>query len=211
MQERINRIGFSLVPSYQRNLPESDTSKILFRFQLVDEPKWDDAYSLPSGIIIVPGQLVELLPNDSELAAVLTDNIANVLEKQSYRLTSGFRAVTVGTIAADAALIGIPGLGIGIFAAANSSAHQMTLNVYDQRGRVALGLIHDAGLTIEEAPLAWWKIAGRHKKDLRSTRLPLRAANLYKAIGVTWRSYPAVPPQTNNGTRLRAAEESLRR
>lgn len=85
MQARLDRIGASLIPAYQRNLPNSDPTKINFRFQLIDEPKWHDAMTLPNGIILVPHEVVERLQNDSQLATVLADNIACAIEKQSYR------------------------------------------------------------------------------------------------------------------------------
>jgi hypothetical protein len=82
MQPRVDRIGNSLIPDFQRSLPDTDPRKIHFRFQLVDGKKWKDALSLASGVILVPRQIVERLPEDPQLAAVLADNIAEVIEKQ---------------------------------------------------------------------------------------------------------------------------------
>ena len=39
MQARVDRIGSSLIPAYQKALPESDPTKIIFRFELVDQKK----------------------------------------------------------------------------------------------------------------------------------------------------------------------------
>ena len=91
MQARIDRIGSSLIPAYQKALPESDLTKIIFRFELVDQEKWTDAMTWPSGIILVPYQIVDRLKDDSQLATVLADNIACALEKQTFRQQPAFQ------------------------------------------------------------------------------------------------------------------------
>ena len=59
MQARIDRIGSSLIPVYQRNLPDADPVKIPFKFQLIDATNWKDALTLPTGIILIPFELIE--------------------------------------------------------------------------------------------------------------------------------------------------------
>ena len=99
MQARIDRIGSSLIPAYQRSLPTSDPSRIRFRFQLIDATNWKDAFASPSGIILVPFQIVNYLQNDTHLATVLADNVARVLEKQTYRGQRGREKMTIAEIA----------------------------------------------------------------------------------------------------------------
>ena len=84
MQARIDRIGSSLIPVYQRNLPDADPVKIPFKFQLIDATNWKDALTLPTGIILIPFELIERLQNDSQVATLLADNMAVALEKQNY-------------------------------------------------------------------------------------------------------------------------------
>ena len=62
MQARVEEIGDSLVPAYQRALPNSDPAKINFRFQVVDNKHFCnllacETYAMPSGIIQVPHRL----------------------------------------------------------------------------------------------------------------------------------------------------------
>lgn len=99
MQARIERIGASLVPAYQKSLSANDPTKINFRFQLIDEPKWNGAATLPNGIILVPRQVVERMQNDSQLAAVLADGIACALEKQLYRVLPAVHKMTAAQLA----------------------------------------------------------------------------------------------------------------
>ena len=60
---------------------------------LVDAPKWKDAVALPSGIILVPFTEVQRLPDDSQLAVVLADKIAWLIEGQPLILRTGRGAV----------------------------------------------------------------------------------------------------------------------
>jgi hypothetical protein len=186
LQARIDRIGASLIPAYQRQLPESDLTKILFHFQLIDDHKMKDALALPSGIILIPFQIVNRLQNDSQVATVLADNIACVLEKQTYRAKPGQTTMIVAEVASIAGPLG----AFTTTTIANSLvASSDKKNAEDQSGRVSLGLLHDAGYDIGQAPIAWWLLAADTADKLPSTPIPRRAANLYKSIGSTWHNY----------------------
>lgn len=200
MQARIDRIGSSLIPAYQRSLPTSDPSRIRFRFQLIDATNWKDAFASPSGIILVPFQIVNYLQNDTHLATVLADNVARVLEKQTYRGQRGREKMTIAEIASGV-LGGLSTLGAATIATTSVAAEDKR-NAEDQSGRVSLGLLHDAGYDINQAPITWWLLATDTAQKLPSTPLPSRAANLYKSLGTTWHNYteastaPAAPLQT---------------
>ena len=187
LQARVDRIGTSLIPPYQKKMPESDLSKVIFRFQLIDDPKMKDALALPSGVILIPFQIVNSLKDDSQLATVLADNLACTLEKQTYRAKPGQTKMTVAQIASAAG--GITLFGPATIASSVVAASDKR-NAEDQSGRVSLGLLHDAGYDINQAPIAWWLLAAKSKQDIQETSLPPRAANLYKSIGSTWRNYP---------------------
>lgn len=188
MQARVDRIGARLIPEYQRNLRNGDLSKISFRFQLIDNSKFQDALTLPNGIILVPRQIVERLPEDAQLAAVLADNIACALEKQTYRLMPAYTAMSGAQIASDIGGFFVPGLGLATGIANYASAKSIRTNLLEQSGRVSLGLLHDAGYDIQQAPVAWWTLATKPSKMLSETAPPPRALNLYRTIGVVWTS-----------------------
>lgn len=186
-QARIDRIGASLIPAYQKDLAKDDPTKINFRFQLVDERKWRDAIALVSGIILVPRQLVERLPNDSQLAAVLADNIACVLEKQTYRLQGIRRVMTAASTAASVAQVLVPLVGFAGSGALALKEMSLEKAEQEQSGRVALGLLYDAGYDLTQAPEAWWTLATKPGHDPHERSAPDRANNLYQALGTTWR------------------------
>ena len=198
MQTRIERIGKALVPAFQRNLPDSDPTKIHFRFQLIDKANWRDAFALSSGIILVPYQMIERVANDSEVAAILADSIAVALEKQTLRATPADHKMTAARIAGAAGGIFVPGLGLATDLAAGSAGAHLLAQEQQQSGRVSLCLLHDAGYDLREAPLAWWLLAPTKPTDIAHVPLPARAANLYVVLGTTWRetllsSGPAQP------------------
>jgi hypothetical protein len=184
MQSRIERIGASLVPAYQRHLPVDDKTKINFRFQLVDEPKWRTAMPLPNGIILVSRQIVDRMENDSQLATILADNIAWILEKQDYRGQPAKNEIAAAKLVS---LVGGGYLFGATTAVTKGIAATLERHAEDQSGRVSLVLLHDAGYNILEAPHAWWLAAPKKPTTMSATDPPLRAVNLYKTIGTTWR------------------------
>jgi hypothetical protein len=188
MQARVDRIGLSLIPAYQRSLSDTDATKINFRFQLIDQPKWHDAMTLPNGIILVPRQVVDRLQNDSQLAAVLADNIAYALEKQSFRRQPADQEITAAQIASAAGEIFVPGLSLATSIVNSRVAASIYRHAIEQSGRVSLTFLHDAGYDIHEAPKAWWLLAPKKPKDMVETPLPERAAYLYATLGQTWRT-----------------------
>jgi hypothetical protein len=188
MQARIDSIGARLVPQYQRELASSDDTRIDFRFQLVDQPKWDDAVTWPNGIILVPRHLVERLQNDSQLAAVLAENVACALEKQSYRFLPTAHTITAASVAGALGGSFVPGLGLASTLGAEATREKILRHLMEQGSRVSLSLMHDAGFDVAQAPLAWWLLADKKSEGLDDTPLPPRAEYLYKTLGETWHS-----------------------
>lgn len=178
MQARVDAIGAALVPRYQRVLPDTDETKISFRFQVVDLKKMHDALAFPNGIILIPHQVVERLQNDSQLATVLADNIATVLEKQELRNEPAARKIAATSWAA----LVVPGLGF----AGHAMYKDFLRHMEEESGRVSLFLLHDAGYDIYQAPMAWWLLAS--SKDIANTPLPGRARYIYKTLGEAWRA-----------------------
>lgn len=189
MQTRINTIGASLVPRFQRDLPDTDPSKIHFRFQLVDVKNWSDAMTLPSGIVLVPRRAIERLQNDSQVATLLADNIASALEKQTPSPPLHSAEVAVAAVVVPLVLVpAVLALG-GASAAAQRHA-------IEQSGRVSLFLMHEAGYDINEAPRTWWLLSS--KKDIPEASLPERATYLYQALGTTWPPATATSDSTSS-------------
>jgi hypothetical protein len=192
MQSRVDATGAKLVPRYQSEFPYTEETRIDFRFYLLDAPKWRDAVPLPNGIILVPYQLVERMQNDSQLATLLADKVACLLEKQPVALPASNGDLAKGA-AVDTAVAVVPFASLAATAAAipvSISANNQFHRNQEQRERVSVGLLHDAGYDITQAPLAWWLLAPRKPKDIADTPIPERVAYLYEFLGETWPAQP---------------------
>lgn len=196
LQQRIKAIGDKLIPAYERDLPGNDPARLNFHFQLVDEP-WRGCLVLPSGVIFVPVAAVERMQNDSQIAAVLAAALADVLERQQYR-TSRFGAPSAIQAGANFAAAYLPQggeiWGAGLVA---SKIVQKDINtrLADQRGRVSLTLMHDAGYDIDQAPLAWWLLDSKKPRPIEKTVLPKYSAYLYQVLGEVWHTRSETIPQ----------------
>jgi len=187
MQARIERIGNSLIPAYQKALSGSAPAKIHFRFQLVDAKSVGDAMTmtLPNGVILVPRQVVERMQNDSQLAAVLADNLAYALERIEYRYGPVLSAASASVLASHSAVYFLPVMDLPAIAAV-TTAQEVHRKMEHQAERVSLGLLHDAGYQVDEAPRAWWLLATKKQKTLADAVLPEPTAYLYRILGETW-------------------------
>ncbi|HKF46127.1 MAG TPA: DUF5666 domain-containing protein [Terracidiphilus sp.] len=165
LQQRVHRIGMAMVPEYQRQMDDADTSKIHFRFFAVDDKKLRTAEVLQDGIILVSMQMIERLRNDDQLAAVLGDGIASNLQRQGARVVADNR-ILFATGFAEAAF---PPLALGGFVHSGSS-EDLEEKLQEERLRIALALMKDAGYDPWQAPEAW--------RLLEPKKLPANLASL---------------------------------
>lgn len=147
LQQRVHRIGMALVPAYQRDMPDDDPSKIHFRFFAIDDNKLRGNANLLDGAVLVSKQTVERLTSDDQLAAVIADGVAYSLQRQAAQ------QVKLNRIAwgADIAAAFVPGVGTAMLIAGDNVETIML----DERLRIALALMRDAGFDPWQAPEAW--------------------------------------------------------
>jgi hypothetical protein len=186
MQARVERISERLIPSWNQEMPDSNTAKIHFRIQVVDAKWFHDAWTLPSGVILISHQVVERMENDDELATVLADNIACALERQEFRVKPASHAATAAMVGADVADVFVPFVAPAVQVATIGGAAEVLRRQQEQSGRVSLGLLKDAGYDIRQAPQAWWRLATLKEKPVTAVGMPDRAAYLYKVLGENW-------------------------
>lgn len=170
LQARVREIGMRLIPQYQRDLAPDDPAKIPFRFYVVDELDIRSDLSCWEGLVLVPAQVIERLRNDDQIAAVLADGVAANVLKQGARV-----AFELGLLKAaqEASYAMISPAGI-----LSTTIIELDLlrKLEDQRGRVALGLMADAGFDPWQAPEAWRLLApGQLPKKLGKLKYPARS------------------------------------
>lgn len=176
LQERVHRVGLSVVPAYQKQLATDDSAKIHYRFYAVDEKQIRSDMFCVAGLILVPVQVVKRLKNDDQLAAVLADGVAFNIQIQSARLLTERRELMGVEIAGEIAGAFIPGVNLATKAGAAVFVHEMDLHMEEQRGRMALAILSDAGYDPWQAPEAWRLLAPKKMPgNANSLKYPARS------------------------------------
>ena len=203
VQKYVTALGLSLVPEYQRALPEQDKTKVHFRFYIVHDkrPSQDDemetsegvgawspkrldagAVAFPSGIILLPDYILARIGNEAQLAAILSDEITTVLQKHGYIANGAWSDLGLWEHLMDP---------LGDY---DYSALVLPLLRSEQTLRIGTRQLYLAGYDICEAPIAWAAAAGRPanwfpKKRESSERIPWYTAYSFDYIS---RFYPDV-------------------
>jgi hypothetical protein len=189
LQERVRRVGMSVVPEYQKQLPANDAAKIYFRFYAVDDANTRADFSCAEGLVLVPRQMVERLKNDDQLAAVLADGVAFSLQRQSARLAVDWAVLASAELAAYVTGWFIPGVTLGTDVGGGVLEHELEKRMEEQRGRVALALMADAGYDPRQAPEAWRLLAPKKLPgDLRKLKYPNRSGYQLGILNVQYRT-----------------------
>jgi len=160
VQDYVNRLGQSLVPEYQKALPESNPQKIHFQFRVV-QAKSFNASCYPSGMIIIHSDVFQLLENEAQLAAVLAHEIAHATQEHAYREMQHNKkrrtALAIGSLVAA---------GMGYYSVSRILTMVNTAMIQgygrtleNQSDRLALQYMADAGYDLREAPRVWKLVA----------------------------------------------------
>lgn len=177
-QEHVRRIGMSLIPKYQRDLPDDSPAKIPFRFYIVDEKEIRSGLTCHEGLVLIPADVFNRLRNDDQLAAVIADGVVASLQPMQLRMASAFGWSDVGEVAAFGAA-GVAGVVI---------KHEVLHRLEDQRGRMALGLMADAGYDPWQAPEAWRLLEPKQlPKDLSKLKYPGRAGYQLEILAMQYK------------------------
>jgi len=194
LQKRVARIGMSLLPAYQREMANNNPAKLDLRFYVIDDESMRSGYALiDKQMILIPKQAAERLQNDSQLAAVLAEAVAQKLQiLQGVSVTDGTGlAAGLGSLAAGVVLLGTPVMAIGV-------ASQMLPAKYrgepteespgrKQRDRIALGLMADAGYDPHQAPEVWRLLAPLHPvPDPQSLPYPTRSESQLNVLAIQY-------------------------
>lgn len=152
VQDYVSNLGTTLIPQYQKALPETDATKIHFRFYVIQSGGTtfnnDFAISSPSGLILIPERTLTRIDNEAQLASILSYAITFVLQKSSYIIRY---AVPENLYAASSTPPATPDLSSDAFA----------LTRKEQVLRIGIRQMYLAGYDIREAPFAWAAAEGK--------------------------------------------------
>lgn len=156
VQDYVNRIGQSLIPSYQKNLPDGDPNKIPFKFVVVMQ-KGFNAGAYPNGTIIIHDDVFQILENEAQLAAIIGHEIAHATQEHSYRELEHNKKRRQALLIAS-----LFAAGMGYYGISNilDLVHVAMVNGYsrtmeNQADRIGLHYMVDAGYDPREAPRVW--------------------------------------------------------
>ena len=176
---RLSRVGGSVVPAWERSLPDGAPDKHAFHFYLTDWHRMPDCIAFPNGTILVPKKTEAELRNDAQLAGLLAGCVAEVLELQAVRNESK-QAVTSG---AEWASLAMP-FGIGLVPLVGGTAYQAHLQevAESQAARVALTYLQQAHYNPMSAALAWEVLNGKNGAPAPNKQPGTRATYYYRAL-----------------------------
>lgn len=156
VQKYVLNLGQSLIPAFQKNLPEGDPLKIPFRFFVIVD-KSPNAFALPNGIVVVHSGLFNIVENEAQLAYILGHEIAHATQEHTLRQMNKDKkkrtALQIGSIAAM--ILGAYAVSdiLDLTLAAMVNGYQRTLE--NQADRVGLDYMVAAGYDPREAPKVW--------------------------------------------------------
>jgi hypothetical protein len=163
-QEYIQKLGESLIPQRQRELPAGSPLKVDYRFYLVEDKEFN-VLAFPSGAIVVNSGLLDGLENEAQIAFHVSRAITQVEELDTWRLSRyssspghiALKAVAIGAeFGAPLGLLNVPTL---VVMAKND---EFLDSLRDQADRLALEWMFAAGYDIREAPRAYKVYALTH-------------------------------------------------
>jgi hypothetical protein len=208
VQDHVRRVGMRLVPQYQRDLPDDDPAKIHFRFYVVEEKDIRSALSCHEGLVLVPVTVINRLRSEDQLAAVLADGVAASLQLGQARIAVDWRVLWEEAGFAALSAVGTP-WGLGYAGGMVGSAivnHNMQRKLENQRGRVALSLMSDAGFDPWQAPEAWRLLAPeKAPKDLSKLKYPERGGYQLEILNLQYKH-----AATSTATAAQAADATTK-
>ena len=160
-QEYVSRLGSSLIPDHQKDLPAGNPLKIPFQFFLaINKSPEVNGYS--TGTVIVNSGVFGALENEAQLAYFLSSEMASSFEHQWWR-DMEYHKVKIRAVEAGQIILGFPGnFVLGSIANDYLTNDEFARSLANQRDRIALEWMLASGYDICQAPLAWKASSLKH-------------------------------------------------
>jgi hypothetical protein len=164
-QDYVTRLGLTLIPKYQRELPETDPQKINFRFYVVGATQ-PNAFSLANGVVVLNSGIMDVAENEAELASVIGHEIAHSVQEHSWRQMQYHwkkrLALQIGSAVATA--YGKRDLAKLLDMIEGATRNGYARSLENQADRLGLEYMVSAGYDPREAP-RFWKLMARKLGD----------------------------------------------
>jgi hypothetical protein len=163
VQNYVKTVGTSLIPPYQRDLPDSDSRKIAFRFYVI-ENKEANAFALANGTVVINSGLLDVLDNEAQLAAVVGHEMAHATQEHTWRQLQFHKTERFGLALASAvaAAYGQYNLSDALKLTQAAIQNGYSRNLENQADRVGLEYMTSAGYDPREAPRVWKQMTKKY-------------------------------------------------
>ena len=158
-QEYVARIGQSLIPAHQKELPADSPLKIPFRFYLVESNSFN-AVTYPNGVVVVYSNVFDVLENEAQLAFIMSHEISHAVEKHAW-LEARYHRNELIAMRVGGAFIPAGG-GMVADLLASGIKNQYSRSLENQADRVGLEWMYAAGYDVREAPQTWKAVSKKH-------------------------------------------------
>lgn len=162
-QDYVARIGQSIIPAHQRELPAGNPLKVPFTFYLVEDKSFN-ASAYPNGTVVVHSGLFDVLENEAQLAFVLSHEITHAIEKHTWREHEYHKKALMALKIGGAVGAGFGGRGVADLAnlveAGIRNGYARSLE--NQADREGMERMLQAGFDPREAPRAWKAVAKKY-------------------------------------------------
>ncbi|QQS42212.1 MAG: M48 family metallopeptidase [Acidobacteriota bacterium] len=156
IQEYVNDLGRSLVPEYQRELPDDDENKIPFRFVVIHE-KYINAGAFPTGTVVINHDVFNFFENEAQLAFLLSHEIAHATQEHQIRQLNHKKKtrtwLKIGAIASYAMGYGLLARTFAMTEAAMRNGYARSIE--NQSDRIGMANMIQSGYDPREAPRVW--------------------------------------------------------
>ena len=191
----VSQVGRSVIPAYQKELPNGHPVKIDFNFYVIEDSTFN-ACAYPDGSVFVHTALLAQLDNEAQLATILGHEISHVTYEHArvqYRVQQNI-AIGVIAFSAFAIVAGVAPVDIVVLAAAFggvalSSSYNRKLE--EQADRAGLNYMFQAGYDPREAGKVWKRMT-----EVTSAAESHYGANMARATEKGINSIYATHPST---------------
>jgi predicted Zn-dependent protease len=156
VQEYATKLGQSLIPEYLKAIPDSDPSKLNFRFFVIIN-KEPNAFALPNGIFVIHSGLFDVVENEAQLAAVIGHEIAHATQEHTWRQMNYHKnaLMALNIASAFAAAYGARDLARLGNMVEGAIRNGYSRSLENQADRIGLEYMVRVGYDPREAPRLW--------------------------------------------------------
>lgn len=204
LSDYVNRIGRSVVPAYQRELPKGHPVKIDFNFFIVEDSTFN-ACAYPDGSIFIHTALLTQMENEAQLASVLGHEVAHTTYEHARMQMQKDKLISSLTLFTQfAAIAGIIPAELSVLVTAFGGpalSSKYGRDYEEQADRAGLTYMSQAGYDPREAARVWKRLVDRTEPQEANFGADVERA-FAKGINSIYASHPEAQKRYKTLSRL---------